>query len=104
MLELFILAMICLAALSLGLKIIGLFFGLLFSGFGFVFRIVIISVAAVFFFPVLLAIVGGLFSSGFLALLLVAALVMTILKEIRRDRRDRNERTYYNDSYYRRSY
>lgn len=104
MLELFILAFICLAALSFGLKIIGLFLGLLFSSFGFVFRIVVISVVAIFFFPVLLTILGGLFSSGFLAILLVAALLMSIVKEFRRDHRDRREHRYPNESSYRRSY
>jgi len=88
MFELFILAMICLAALSLGLKIIGLFFGLIFSGFGFILRMIVFGVAAVLFFPVLLTVVGGIFSSGFLVLLIIAALCMSIIKEYRRDKRD----------------
>lgn len=88
MFELFILAMICLAALSLGLKIIGLFFGLIFSGLGFVFRLVVFGIAALVFFPVLLTIAGGIFSSGVLVILIVSALCMSIIREYRRDKRD----------------
>jgi type III secretory pathway component EscU len=98
MIELFVLAVIALACISLVFKLFFLFIGLIFSGIGFFLRFGIIAALAFFCFPWITAILGGLLSSGILVFLVILGLLSLLLNS---PKKPRYSREYHDDTPYR---
>ena len=71
MFELFLLGLLLLFAGTAVLKILGLFLALLFTGAGFMIKIILFSILALLFFPLSLVLLGTLVSGGFIGIIFI---------------------------------
>lgn len=96
---------IVLGVIILTFKVLFLILGLLFSGLGFFIRIAFLGALGFLFFPAVAAIIGGVLSSGFIAILFAGAFLAVIFGGSKRHYRDRNrdEDRYYRSGYSRSS-
>jgi len=93
---------IVLGVIVLTFKVLFLILGLLFSGLGFFIRIALLGALGFLFFPAIIAIIGGVLSSGFIAFLFAAAFLAVIFSGSRKHYRDHGDDRYYRGSYSRR--
>lgn len=94
---------IVLGVVLLTFKVLFLILGLLFSGLGIFIRIAFLGALGFLFFPAILAIIGGVLSSGFIAVLFAGAFLAVILGGPKRHHRDREDYHYDRKGSYRRS-